>query len=162
LVIAWQSFLIGIVYPFTLITMVGGNPKKDAYGVSLLAQITASYELTSIVPVVTVSTVFVMLAATTNLSSVVICITYLFFYRACKAQILDRRTMPYFARFQSWSTWIALVFLTCVVTCYGYPVFLPGRWSIVTFFTFYLMVLAAPVLFFGWKLFRKTKFIHPL
>jgi len=29
-----KVFLIGIVYSFTLITMVGGNPKKDAYGVS--------------------------------------------------------------------------------------------------------------------------------
>lgn len=41
-----KVFLIGIVYSFTLITMVGGNPKKDAYGVSLLAQISAGYELT--------------------------------------------------------------------------------------------------------------------
>jgi len=41
-------------------------------------------------------------------------------------------------------------------------VFLPGRWSIDTFFTFYLMVLAAPILFFGWKFCKKTKFIKPL
>jgi amino acid transporter len=92
---------------------------------------------------------------------IVICITYLFFYRACKAQGLDRRSMPYFARFQPYSTWVALIFLTCVVTCYGYPVFLPGRWAIDTFFTFYLMVLVAPLLFFGWKLFKRTKFIKP-
>ena len=93
---------------------------------------------------------------------IVICITYLFFYRACKAQGLDRRSMPYFASFQPYSTWFAMIFLTCVVTCYGYPVFLPGRWSLDTFFTFYLMVLVAPVLFFGWKLLKRTKFIKPL
>ncbi|KAH7398661.1 amino acid permease/ SLC12A domain-containing protein [Phaeosphaeria sp. MPI-PUGE-AT-0046c] len=93
---------------------------------------------------------------------IVICITYLFFYRACKAQGVDRRAMPYFAYFQPYSTWVALIFLTCVVTCYGYPVFLPGRWAIDTFFTFYLMVLVAPVLFFGWKLFKRTKFVKPL
>jgi hypothetical protein len=29
-----KVFLILIVYSFTFITMVGGNPKKDAYGVS--------------------------------------------------------------------------------------------------------------------------------
>jgi amino acid transporter len=28
-----KVFLILIVYSFTFITMVGGNPKKDAYGV---------------------------------------------------------------------------------------------------------------------------------
>jgi amino acid transporter len=93
---------------------------------------------------------------------IVICITYLFFYRACKAQGVDRRSMPYFASFQPYSTWVALIFLTCVVACYGYPVFLPGRWAIDTFFTFYLMVLVAPVLFFGWKLFKRTKVIKPL
>ncbi|KAH7090205.1 amino acid permease/ SLC12A domain-containing protein [Paraphoma chrysanthemicola] len=93
---------------------------------------------------------------------IVICITYLFWYRACKAQGLDRRSMPYFASFQPYSTWVALIFLTCVVTCYGYPVFLPGRWAIDTFFTFYLMVLVAPFLFFGWKFYKGTKFIKPL
>jgi amino acid transporter len=90
---------------------------------------------------------------------IVICITYLFFYRACNAQGLDRRTMPYFAYFQPYSTWVALIFLTMVVTCYGYTVFLPGRFEIDTFFTYYMMVLVAPVLFFGWKLLKRTKFI---
>jgi amino acid transporter len=70
--------------------------------------------------------------------------------------------MPYFGSLQPYSTWIALVFLICVVTCYGYPVFLPGRWAIDTFFTCYLIVLVAPLLFFGWKLFKKTKFVKPL
>ncbi|KAF1851673.1 uncharacterized protein K460DRAFT_298939 [Cucurbitaria berberidis CBS 394.84] len=90
---------------------------------------------------------------------IVICITYLFWYRACKVQGLDRRTMPYYARFQPYSTWIALIFLTCVVTCYGYPVFLPGKFTLDTFFTFYMMVLLAPVLFFGWKFLKRTKFV---
>ena len=69
--------------------------------------------------------------------------------------------MPYFAHFQPYSTWVALIFLTMVVTCYGYTVFLPGQFAIDTFFTYYMMVLVAPVLFFGWKLFKRTKFIKP-
>jgi amino acid transporter len=93
---------------------------------------------------------------------IVICITYLFWHRACKAQGLDRSTLPYYARFQPYSTWIALVFLICVVTCYGYPTFLPGHFTVEDFFTFYLMVLVAPVLFFGWKFLKRTKFIKPL
>jgi amino acid transporter len=42
--------------------------------------------------------------------------------------------MPYFAYLQPYSTWVALIFLTMVVTCYGYTVLLPGRFAIDTFF----------------------------
>ena len=92
---------------------------------------------------------------------IVICITYIYFHRACKAQGVNRRLMPYYASFQPYSAWIPLVFLTCVVTCYGYPVFLPGNWAIDTFFTFYMMVLIDPVLFVGWKLIKRTKAVKP-
>lgn len=91
----------------------------------------------------------------------VICVTYIFFYRACKAQGVDRRLMPYFGYFQPYSAWISLVFLTCVVTCYGYSVFLPGGWAVDSFFTYYMMVLVDPVLFVGWKLIKRTKFVKP-
>ncbi|KAL1608126.1 hypothetical protein SLS60_003065 [Paraconiothyrium brasiliense] len=90
---------------------------------------------------------------------IVICINFIFFYRACKAQGLDRRTLPYFGRFQPWSAYIPLVFLTCVVTCYGYTTFLPGNFTIDDFFTYYMMLIIDPVLFIGWKLWRKTKFV---
>lgn len=90
---------------------------------------------------------------------IVICITYLFFYKACRAQNVERRNLPYFGYFQPYSAWIGLVFLTMVVTTYGYAVFLPGHWSVDTFFTHYMMVFVAPVLFCGWKLGKRTKFI---
>lgn len=54
-----------------------------------------------------------------------------------------------------------MIFLILVVTCYGYTVFLPGNFLIDTFFTYYMMVLIAPILFFGWKFLKKTKFIPP-
>lgn len=90
---------------------------------------------------------------------IVICITYLFFYRAVKAQGIDRRSLPYFGWMQPYGTWVAMIFLTLVVTCYGYSVFLPGSFTADGFLTYYLMVLVAPVLFFGWKLLKRTKFI---
>lgn len=55
-----------------------------------------------------------------------------------------------------------MIFLIFVVTCYGYTTFLPGNFTADTFLTYYMMVLVAPVLFFGWKLFKRTKFIKPL
>ncbi|CAM1509729.1 Fc.00g000640.m01.CDS01 [Cosmosporella sp. VM-42] len=93
---------------------------------------------------------------------IVICVTYLFFYKACHAQNLDRRTLPYFGYFQPYSAWIGFFFLTTVVCVYGYSVFLPGHWAIDTFFTYYTMVLVAPILYFGWKLLKRTKIIKPL
>jgi amino acid transporter len=92
---------------------------------------------------------------------IVICITYLFFYRACRAQGINRRSLPYFGYFQPYSAWIGLIFLTGVVFTYGYSVFLPGKWAVDTFFTYYMMVLVCPVFFVSWKLIKKTKLIKP-
>lgn len=90
---------------------------------------------------------------------IIICTTYLFFYRALRTQNIDRRTLPYYGYFQPYSAWIALVWMIFVVTTYGYSTFLPGQWSVSSFFTYYTMVLVAPVLFFGWKLIKRTKLI---
>ncbi|KAF3388771.1 General amino acid permease AGP2 [Penicillium rolfsii] len=90
---------------------------------------------------------------------IIICVTYLFFYRALRAQNMDRRTLPYYGYFQPYSAWIGLIWMTCVVCCYGYSTFLPGKFTVGDFFTYYTMVLAAPVLFFGWKIFKRTKFV---
>jgi amino acid transporter len=90
---------------------------------------------------------------------IIICTTYIFFYRALRAQNIDRRTLPYYGYFQPYSAWIALVWMIFVVTTYGYSTFLPGNWSVSSFFTYYTMVLAAPLLFFGWKLVKRTKLI---
>jgi amino acid transporter len=88
---------------------------------------------------------------------IVMCATYLAFYKACKVQGIDRNTLPYTGYFQPYSAWIALVGLICIVFAYGYSVFLPGNWTIEDFLFSYLMVGACPVMFFGWKLIKKTK-----
>lgn len=90
---------------------------------------------------------------------IVMCVTYLFFYRACKAQDLDRGKLPYTGRFQPYGTWIALCFLTVVIFTYGYSIFLPDKFTIEGFFTYYTMVIIAPIFYGFWKVFRKTKII---
>jgi amino acid transporter len=90
---------------------------------------------------------------------IVICITYLAFYKACKVQGLDRKTLPYCGWFQPYSAWIALTGLVMVIFCYGYSVFLPGNWKVDDFFSYYTMLGVAPILFFFWKLFKKTKIV---
>ncbi|KAF2173234.1 hypothetical protein M409DRAFT_62803 [Zasmidium cellare ATCC 36951] len=88
---------------------------------------------------------------------VVMATTYIFFYNACKAEGLDRRTLPYRGWFQPYSAYIGLAWMLIMVFCYGYSSFKP--WSVDSFFTFYTMLILAPVLFVGWKLIKRTKFV---
>ena len=93
---------------------------------------------------------------------IVMSTTYIFFYRALKAQGIDRQTLPYTGWFQPYCAWIALVFMTLIVGCYGYVTFLPGRWDVGTFFSYYTMVLLAPLTFSGWKIYKRTRFVSCL
>lgn len=101
-----------------------------------------------------------LITAAQIINYIVICVTYLFFYKACRAQNFNRRSLSYYGYFQPYCAWIGLAFMTTVVCVYGYSVFLPGKWDISSFFTYYTMVLVAPVLFFGWKFTKRTKFVR--
>lgn len=90
---------------------------------------------------------------------IVMSVTYIFFYRACKRQGFDRTKLPYTGWFQPYCAWISLVFMICIVTCYGYSSFIP--WNTTSFFSYYTMVLVAPILYFGWKLIKRTKVVKP-
>ncbi|KAJ4364696.1 hypothetical protein N0V83_009293 [Neocucurbitaria cava] len=92
---------------------------------------------------------------------IVMCGTYLAFYKACKVQGLDRKTLPYCGWFQPYGTWFALCFEIVVVFVYGYSTFLPGAFTLESFFTYYTMVGVAPILFVFWKLFKRTKWLKP-
>ncbi|PSN59319.1 general amino acid permease-like protein AGP2 [Corynespora cassiicola Philippines] len=90
---------------------------------------------------------------------IVMCGTYLAFYKACKTQCLDRKSLPYHGWFQPYGTWIALIFEIATLFAYGYSTFLPGNWSIDAFLTYYAMIGVALVLFFSWKIFKGTKWL---
>jgi amino acid transporter len=91
---------------------------------------------------------------------IVICVTYLCFYNACKAQGLDRKTLPYYGRFQPYCGYIGLVWMVVIVLTYGYTSFYP--WNVQNFFIYYAMLIVAPCTFLGWKLLKRTRFIGPL
>ncbi|OJJ45782.1 hypothetical protein ASPZODRAFT_160015 [Penicilliopsis zonata CBS 506.65] len=90
---------------------------------------------------------------------IVIAITYISFYRACKAQGVSRDSLPYKGWFQPYSGYIALVAEIVIVLCYGYTSFDP--WNVSTFFTHYTMVIVAVVIFFFWKFYKKTRWLRP-
>lgn len=90
---------------------------------------------------------------------IVMCVNYIFFYRACKAQGLDRKTLPYCGWFQPYSAYLGLAWMIMIVTCYGYSSYAP--WSTQDWFIYYAMLIVAFVTFFGWKIVHRTKFVNP-
>ncbi|KAK2733869.1 amino acid permease [Colletotrichum kahawae] len=93
------------------------------------------------------------------LNYVVICVVYVFFYRACNAQGLIRRNLPYYGYFQPYCAYIGIVWMTFMVTCFGYATFLPGHWDTLTFFSYYTMIFVGIITFTVWKLLKKTRFV---
>lgn len=92
---------------------------------------------------------------------IVMCLTYIYFYRALKVQGVDRDTLPYKGWFQPYSAWIGLVGEIFVVSCYGYETFLPGEWDTGTFFSYYLMIFVAVLTYTAWKIIKRTKVVRP-
>ncbi|KAF1816943.1 amino acid transporter [Eremomyces bilateralis CBS 781.70] len=89
------------------------------------------------------------------------CWTFLAFYRACKAQGLDRNSLPYKGFLQPYAAYYGLTGTLVMAFVGGYTVFLPGKWDIPTFLFSYTMIGVFPVLFIGWKLIKKTKWRKP-
>ncbi len=87
-----------------------------------------------------------------------ICVSYLRFYSALKAQGIDRNTLPFKSVFQPYLAWICLAFFVIVGLGCGYSVFIHGHWSVTGFLTYYLNIPVFFALFVGWKIFKRTKF----
>merc|ERR1711939_196064 len=87
--------------------------------------------------------------------------TFLKWKKACEVQGLDRNTLHYKAWWSPFTAYYALTATTIMTFVGGYTVFLPGFWDIPTFFFSYTMVGVFPLLFVGWKFFKKTKWLKP-
>ena len=89
------------------------------------------------------------------------CFTFLCFKKACEAQGLDRNTLPYTSWWQPYTTWYTLIATFIMTFVGGYTVFLPGFWDVPSFLFSYTMIAVFPILFFGWKYLKKTKWRRP-
>lgn len=89
------------------------------------------------------------------------CLIYIYFHRALKAQGYDRKDLPYVGWAQPYCAWAGLATMIFTVSVYGYATFLPGLWDVGTFFSYYTMVFVCPVLYVGWKVVKKTKVVRP-
>ncbi|KAF7853146.1 uncharacterized protein EAF02_012089 [Botrytis sinoallii] len=87
--------------------------------------------------------------------------TFICWKRACDAQGLDRNTLPHTSFWQPFSAYYALTGCFIMTFVGGYTVFLPGAWDVPTFLFSYAMVGVFPIVFVGWKIVKKTKWLKP-
>ncbi|KAJ7052202.1 general amino acid permease AGP2 [Mycena amicta] len=86
-----------------------------------------------------------------------IAITYLRFSAALQAQGISRASLPWHGPLQPFCAYYAAT--ACILMCFvsGYAVFLPERWDTMTFVFSYALMVILPVVFFGWKFYKRTK-----
>ncbi|KAK3312411.1 putative carnitine transport protein [Apodospora peruviana] len=88
----------------------------------------------------------------------VMCVTYLRFHAALKAQGISRDKLPYKALLQPYAAWYGLAGCFVMTFVGGYTVFLPGHWDVPTFLFSYTMIGVVPLLFLGYKVFMRSRF----
>lgn len=86
--------------------------------------------------------------------------TFIRFKSACDAQGLDRNRLPHKGWLQPYAAWYALSGTFVMTFVGGYEVFLPGNWDIPTFLFSYTMIFVFPVLFLGWKIAKRTRWVR--
>lgn len=74
-----------------------------------------------------------LITASQLINYCVICATYLCFFRALKAQGIDRKTLPYMGKLQPYAAWYACIMTFVMAFMNGYTVFLPGNWDASSF-----------------------------
>ncbi|KAE8350313.1 amino acid permease/ SLC12A domain-containing protein [Aspergillus coremiiformis] len=106
----------------------------------------------------------ILITANQLLNHFSVSLTYIHFYRAMKAQGVDRNSLPYKGRFQPYTSYIAVTSTAMLTLLLGFDLFvdMPNNWSIKYFLLDYAMLAVYAVLFVSWKLIKKTKYLTPM
>ena len=88
-----------------------------------------------------------------------ICIAYLGFYNALKAQGVDRNQLVFKSPFQPYLAQGCLGFFSIIIVFNGFYAFCP--WSTNSFLTSYLGIPIYFALYLFWKVFKRTKWVSP-
>jgi len=78
-----------------------------------------------------------------------ICITYIRFYKGMEFHGIDRKTLPYWTRFQPFPAWYGAISTFVIVFFSGFAVFLKDNWNTATFVTTYLPFIGFFILWGG-------------
>ncbi|EKM50101.1 uncharacterized protein PHACADRAFT_264640 [Phanerochaete carnosa HHB-10118-sp] len=86
-------------------------------------------------------------------------ITYIFFYRGMKAQGFDRRKLVYNSKLQPYLAYWGIFWTALFILINGYSVF--WNFNASGFLTAYINIPIFFGLYFGWKIYKRTKFWRP-
>ena len=95
------------------------------------------------------------------LSWISILITYLCFFRAVKAQNVDRSRFAYRAPFQPYGSYFTLAFCILIAFIKNFTVFLNHHFDYKNFITGYIGIPVFVISYFGYKFVKKTKIWKP-
>ncbi|KAL2793145.1 amino acid permease/ SLC12A domain-containing protein [Aspergillus keveii] len=103
----------------------------------------------------------ILITANQLLNHFSVSLTYIHFYRALSAQGIDRNTLPYKGRFQPYTSYVAVTSTALLTLLLGFDLFVdvPNNWSIRYFCLNYAMLAFYVVMFVGWKVVRKTRYV---
>lgn len=90
-----------------------------------------------------------------------ICIAYVQFHKALKAQGIDRKTLVFRSPFQPYIAWGAFTFFAIIIVFNGFYA-LCNPFNVDNFITSYIGIPIFFALFFGWKIFKRTRFVSPV
>ncbi|KZP02439.1 amino acid permease [Athelia psychrophila] len=90
----------------------------------------------------------------------IILVTYIRFHKGLKYQGIDRNTLPYKAPFQPYASYFGVLFVTLVIFFNGFQVFLAGEWDVNIFITAYICLPIFLVLYVGYKVVVRPKFVR--
>ncbi|KLT42271.1 amino acid transporter-like protein [Cutaneotrichosporon oleaginosum] len=90
-----------------------------------------------------------------------LCITFICYYRAMKAQGRDRRDLYWRGVLQPFPAYFAVTFSLIVCVFKGFPVFLKGAWNASDFVAAYISFPVYVVPFVAYKIIRRTQFVRP-
>ncbi|EEP79597.1 conserved hypothetical protein [Uncinocarpus reesii 1704] len=87
-----------------------------------------------------------------------ICVAYIKFHAALKAQGVDRNTLVFRSPFQPYVAWVSLVFFSIIIVFNGFYAFAP--FSARSFITAYVGIPIYFALFGFWKVFKRTRAVN--
>lgn len=95
-----------------------------------------------------------------------ICLAYIGFHRAMKAQGVDRNTLVFRSPFQPYTAWVTLFFFVLVILFNGFKPFTQtkGGWGsdqLTDFFTAYTGVGVFFLLYIAWKVLKRDPLVKP-
>lgn len=103
-----------------------------------------------------------LVTASQLINFAVMSLTFIQWKKACEAQGLDRKTLPYCSPLQPFLSWYGLIACSVMSLVGGYTVFLPGQWDVTSFLFSYAMIAVCPAIFIVWKLVKRTKWLGPM